>query len=151
MRFIKGEAMKFYAKKFGELTNTEVYEILKSRMEVFLLEQKIVCLDTDDMDYESLHCFYKEEGRVVAYLRAFEKEEGIVKVGRVLTLEHGNGLGRKLMENSFAEIIKTFGCRKIVVDAQKQAEGFYAKLGFETVSGEFLEEGVFHVEMEKEI
>ena len=143
--------MEFYAKKFGELTNSEVYEILKSRMEVFLLEQKIVCLDTDDMDYKSLHCFFKEGDRVIAYLRAFEKEEGTVKVGRVLTLEHRTGLGRKLMEMSFDEIIKVFKCSKIVVDAQKQAEGFYEKCGYVTVSGEFLEEGVVHVKMEKEI
>ncbi len=151
MRFIKGENMEFYAKKFGELTNTEVYEILKSRMEIFLLEQKIICMDTDDADYKSLHCFFKENGRVVAYLRAFEKEEGIIKIGRVLTLNHGNGFGRILMEKSFTEISKAFNCRKIVVDAQKQAEGFYLKLGFVTVSGEFLEEGVVHVEMEKEV
>lgn len=143
--------MEFYAKVFSELTNAEVYEILKSRMEVFLLEQNIICMDIDDMDYQSLHCFFKEGDRVVAYLRAFPKEEGVVKVGRVLTLDHGNGLGRTLMERSYAEIVKTFHGKKIVVHAQKQAEGFYTKLGFETVSGEFLEEGVVHITMEKEI
>ena len=49
--------MVFCAKIFPELSGTEVYEILKSRSEVFLMEQNIVCLDADGKDYESLHCF----------------------------------------------------------------------------------------------
>ena len=49
--------MKFISKKFKELTNVELYEILKSRAEIFLLEQNIVCQDMDDRDNESLHCF----------------------------------------------------------------------------------------------
>ena len=63
--------MDFYAKTFSELSAREIYEILKSRMEIFLLEQDIKCLDADDVDYDSLHVFFEHEGRVVAYFRAF--------------------------------------------------------------------------------
>ena len=79
----------------------------------------------------------------------FELEKGIVKMGRVLTLNHRKGLGRKLMEKSFVEIKNTFNCFKICVDAQMQASGFYEKCGFVQTSGEFLEEGVVHIKMEK--
>lgn len=142
--------MNFCAKTFSELSASEIYEILKARMEVFLLEQNIVCLDIDGVDYDSLHVFYEENGRVEAYLRAFRVDDA-VKVGRVLTRQHGKGLGRKLMENAIPEMEKHFGCGKIILHSQKHAEGFYKKLGFETVSDEYLEEGVVHVTMELRI
>lgn len=142
--------MAFKAKKFDELSLNELYEILKSRTEIFLLEQSIVCQDMDDVDYNSLHCFMWQNGRVIAYLRAFcEKENSkIVTVGRVLTLNHGEGIGTMLMQKSMEEIKKQFDCNKITLHAQKQASGFYEKLGFVTVSDEFLEEGVIHISME---
>ena len=145
----KGEIMKFYAKTFSELSAREIYEILKSRMEIFLLEQNIKYLDPDDIDYNSLHVFFEHEGRVVAYFRAFEHGEDTVKIGRVLTLEHGKGLGKRLMLEGIEKVKKHFGCNKIVLHSQKHAEGFYEKLGFKTVSDEYLEAGVPHVTMEK--
>ena len=139
--------MNFYAKTFSELSAKEIYEILKARMEVFLLEQHIVCLDIDGVDYEALHVFLEENGRVQGYLRAFRYEDA-VKIGRVLTREHGKGLGKKLMEYAMPKIKDHFGSDKIILHSQKQAEGFYKKLGFVTVSDEYLEEGVPHVTME---
>ena len=139
--------MNFHAKTFDELSAKEIYEILKARMEVFLLEQNIVCLDIDGVDYDALHVFLWENDMVVAYLRAFRHEDA-VKIGRVLTREHGKGLGRKLMEEAMPKIKEHFGCEKIVLHSQKHAEGFYEKFGFVTVSDEYLEEGVPHVTME---
>ena len=142
--------MKFYAKTFSQLSAHEIYEILGARMQVFLLEQNIVCLDIDGVDYDSLHIFYENDGRIEAYLRAFRAGDA-VKIGRVLTREHGKGLGRKLVENALPEIKEHFACGKIILHSQKHAEGFYKKLGFETVSDEYLEEGVLHVTMQKNL
>ena len=117
--------MDFIAKTFSNLTVYELYEILKSRTEVFLLEQNVVCQDMDDLDKESLHCFLLEGERVVAYLRAFRQDEDTVRVSRVITLTHGKGLGKKLMDKSLGEIKKHFGAKRLFAHAQKQAEGFY--------------------------
>ena len=110
------------------------------------MEQNIVCRDADGVDYDALHCFIEEGGRVIAYLRAY-KSEGGVKIGRVLTLTHRQGHGRELMERSMPRIKETFGCDKITLHSQCHAEGFYKKLGFERCSEVFLEEGIEHVEM----
>ena len=139
--------MESKAKFFDELTTRQLYEIVRSRTEIFLLEQKIICQDFDGVDYEALHCFLEEEGRVVAYLRAYKTEEG-VKIGRVLSLTHGKGLGSRLMAEALPLIREKFACEKIIVHAQKQAQGFYEKLGFLTVSPDYLEEGIPHVTME---
>lgn len=136
-------------KTFDELNAYELYEIIKSRNEVFLLEQNIVCQDLDDIDYRALHFFTEEEGRVTSYLRAFytNEEKNRLKIGRVLTLNRGKGDGRRLMEKAFS-YFKECGTSKITVNAQTQAKGFYEKLGFKVCSDEFLEEGVPHIAME---
>lgn len=143
--------MKFIAKQFDELTANELYEILKSRAEIFVVEQNVVYNDMDNMDYKSLHCFIEDNGKILAYLRAFLKEENVVKAGRIMTVNHGNGLGRRLLENSIIEIGNIFNCKKICIDAQKHAVGFYEKFGFKTVSGEFLEDGTVRISMELEL
>ena len=145
--------VNFTAKTFDKLSTSELYEIMKSRAEIFLLEQNIICQDLDDVDYKSLHCFFIDEKRVTGYLRAFmsDEENKTVTVGRVLTLRHRNGMGTELMNKSIEAIKKHFACEKITVHAQKQAVGFYEKIGFVTTSDEFLEEGVVHVTMEMNI
>ena len=145
--------MNLIIKKFDELTNKELYEILKSRAAIFIIEQNINYQDLDDIDYKSLHCFYKENDKVIAYLRAFYKEDNkdIVKIGRVLTLKHNQGLGRKLLTESLPQIIKIMKPKKITMGAQKYAIGFYQKFGFQVVSDEFIEEEILHVIMELDV
>ena len=91
--------MKLIAKRFEELTSKELYEILKARAEIFIMEQNIHYQDMDNIDYDSLHCFFMEHDKVIAYLRAFYQKgnKDIVKIGRVLTIKHGKGIGKDLM------------------------------------------------------
>jgi ElaA protein len=140
--------MTFYAKKFDELTTRELYEILRSRAEIFVVEQKISYVDMDGIDYNCLHCFIEDRGRVTACLRAFYDEDGSVKIGRVLTLAHGGGLGRRLMERSLEAIREKLPANLIYVNAQEHAVGFYEKLGFVGVSEVFYEENIPHIRME---
>lgn len=144
--------MNLVSKTFSELAIKELYEILKSRSEIFIMEQNIHYQDMDNVDYNSLHCFFLEHDRVIAYLRAFYKDESkeIVQIGRVLTLVHGNGVGKELMQQSIVAIKEKMKCKKICMDAQKHAVGFYEKLGFKVTSEDFLEEGVIHQKMELE-
>lgn len=135
-------------KTFDELTTKELYEILKSRAEVFVKEQKISYVDEDDVDYKSWHIFAMENNRVCAYLRAFKDGENIIKIGRVLTLVHGKGTGTQLMKYAISELKSKTGCKKIIMDAQSHAISFYKRLGFSITSEEYLEEGIPHVDME---
>lgn len=137
----------FYAKRFDELTPAQLYEILKSRAQIFMLEQNIWCLDMDDVDYKSVHCFLEEDGRVVAYLRVFYDDGGL-RIGRVLSLIHGIGLGRELMKMSLEYIHKHMPCQTITLHSQSYVRGFYEKFGFEAVSEPFYEEGILHVTMQ---
>ena len=138
----------FHSKFFDELSTRELYEIARARTEIFLLEQGIVCRDLDGLDYECLHCFLEEDGKILAYLRAHKTEdEGVVKIGRILSMTHGVGHGSILMRAAMAEIQTKMNAHTITIHAQKHAEGFYKKHGFLVCSDDFWEEGVLHVGM----
>ena len=85
--------MKTCAKTFSELTNTELYEIMRLRQDVFVVEQSCPYFDLDGVDYRSLHVFIEDSGVIAAYLRLFPRdgEEGVVQVGRVVTRERKKG------------------------------------------------------------
>ena len=140
--------MKLVSKYFEELTTTELYELLKVRSEVFVVEQNCIYQDLDDKDYRSLHVFYEEDREVLAYLRAFTKKEGVVQVGRVLSTTHGIGLGGKILKEGLLQIQEKFHPKKIYLEAQCYAIGYYEREGFKVCSEEFLEDGIPHVEME---
>ncbi len=145
--------MEFKIKNFDELTTKELYEILKARAEVFVVEQNCVYQDLDDKDYECLHMFYEEEGKIVAYLRSFKKQndENTIQFGRVLTINRGAGLGRKILKDAILEIRKNTTASKIFLEAQTYAIKFYENEGFKVCSEEFLEDGIPHIEMVLEI
>lgn len=143
--------MEFIAKKFEDLSNKEVYEILKARAKVFMFEQKIWYLDMDNVDYEAQHLFLWENGEVAAYLRAFyEQDETVIHIGRVLSVEHNKGLGTRLMENAL-EDFKENGVKSVFLNSQIPAVRFYQKFGFNTVGSEFIEAGIPHIKMVKDL
>jgi len=140
------------AKYFSELSLTELYEILRARSQIFVVQQHMHCQDIDGIDIKAKHFFIEKDGEVMAYLRAFyDDDRKKVRIGRVLAVEQGIGMGAEVMHMAIEDIKKNMPCQKICLDSQKHAIGFYQKLGFQTVSGEFLEEGVLHVKMELQI
>lgn len=141
--------MQLVSKFFDELTTRELYELLKARAEIFVVEQTCVYQDLDDLDYNGLHVFYEEDGKVLAYLRAFPKadETGTVQMGRFLTIHHGTGLGGRLLKEGLEQIVEKMNPKQIYIHAQCYATGFYARAGFRICSEEFLEDDIPHVEM----
>lgn len=145
--------MRLIAKDFSQLSKEELYEILKARQEVFVVEQARAYQDLDELDYESFHVFYEEDDRVLAYLRAFlkEGEPGTIQMSRVLTVERGNGIGGKLLKDGIAAIVEEKHPERIYLEAKNFAVGFYEREGFQVISDEFEVDGQAHVAMVLEI
>ena len=141
--------MKSVSKFFDELSAVELYELLRARAEIFVVEQNCVYQDLDGIDYRALHIFYEEDGKIAAYLRAFDKEDepGVVHVGRVLTIRHGAGLGGTLLKEGIRTVKEKMNAKEIFIEAQCYATGFYEREGFQICSEEFLEDGIPHVQM----
>ncbi|WP_415457269.1 GNAT family N-acetyltransferase [Bifidobacterium sp.] len=142
--------MELSSKFFGELSTAELYEILKARSEIFVVEQQCVYQDVDDVDYRSLHIFYTAGGKVAAYLRAFIKDEDskTIQLGRVLTVQHGHGLGGMILKEGIKEAAEKLNAGRLYIEAQSYATGFYQRQGFAVCSDEFMEDGIPHVQME---
>lgn len=142
--------MEFTIKHFTELSNRELYEILKTRQEIFIIEQNCPYMDIDDLDLDAIHVFsMNEEGRVTACLRVFMKDEKTAQIGRVVTLVHGEGLGGKILHEGVKVALQHYKAEKIYLEAQTYAIGYYEKEGFRVISGEFDLDGIPHVEMER--
>ena len=141
--------MQLYVKKFNELTLDELYEILKIRAEVFVVEQNCPYQDLDGMDKEAYHVYMEEEGKMVAYLRVIDKGKRLdeVSVGRVISLKRRCGLGSALMQEGIRVAKEKFGAERIKVGAQVYAKPFYEQAGFRQVSEEYLEDGIPHIYM----
>lgn len=141
--------LHFQVKTFNDFTTEELYEVLRVRSEVFVLEQECLYLDMDKRDQVALHVYLEEEDRVVAYLRILppgvQCEE--MAIGRVLTTERGKGYGERLLRRGIKEAYGYFGVDPIRIEAQSYTEKFYEKFGFKRVSVEFLEDGIPHIEM----
>lgn len=145
--------MRVVIKEFDELTTRELYEILRVRSEVFVVEQNCIYQDLDEIDFRSVHIYLEEDNRVLAYLRVFYKDinNDVLQFGRVLTAKRRLGYGRVLMEEAIKYSIDKFNPKKVYLEAQKYAIGYYQKFGFEVRSDDFLEDGIVHVIMEKDI
>ena len=141
--------MECIVKRFEELTVEELYELVKLRVEVFVVEQNCPYQDLDDIDKGAYHVYLKQDGEIVAYLRVIDKDKRLdeVSIGRVISLKRRQGLGTKLMQEGIRVAKEKFGATKIKIGAQLYAKPFYEGCGFKQISGEYLEDGIPHIYM----
>ena len=141
--------MDWYRKRFEALTTDELYDMLRLRVNVFVVEQSCPYPELDGVDKEAVHLFAREDGRTVACLRLFwkEGEPGVLFMGRVVTALRGLGLGGELLRRGIAEAFDELRAEEIYIEAQEYAKGFYAREGFAVCSDAFLEDGIPHVQM----
>ncbi|WP_316737508.1 GNAT family N-acetyltransferase [Pedobacter aquatilis] len=145
--------LSYIAKHFSALNITELYELLKLRSDVFVVEQECVYADLDNKDQESFHILYYADGELSACTRLLPKGLSYdeVSIGRVATSakQRGTGLGRKLMEVSIAACYENFGHSPIRISAQHYLLEFYQSLGFVAQGDVYDEDGIPHIEMLK--
>ncbi len=138
-------------KSFSELNIQELYQILRLRSEVFVVEQDCVYQDMDNKDQKAIHLFYKEKNRTIAYTRIFKQGDYYdnPSIGRVVVKEKNRGkeLGKKIMLSSIDFIKKNLQGKQIELSAQKYLDKFYRDLGFYVKGEEYLEDGIPHQRM----
>ena len=138
--------MELVIKRFDELNTDELYEILRVRAQIFVVEQDCAYQDIDSLDKSAYHIFLLNGAEIKAYLRIVHGMDEI-KIGRVLTTERGKGYAGIILNEAIKTVKEKLHGEKIVIDAQTYAKGMYEKFGFKQTSEEFLEEGIPHVKM----
>lgn len=141
--------MELVVKTFEQLTLLELYHILQARERIFIVEQECAYLDADGVDEHSTHVFYKENEEICAYTRLYweEHREKSIKIGRVIAVKRGTGLGLRVMKEAMLVAEQVYHPDELFIHAQSYAIGFYEKAGFSVCSEEFMEDEIPHVEM----
>lgn len=136
---------------YQALTLDKLYAILALRTRVFVVEQNCSYNDLDYKDQVAWHGCIEKEGKLIAYVRIYEKEQKAI-IGRVLvdSSSRSKGLATKLIIEAEKKIVNSYiGCTHIALDAQCYLQAFYQKQGYIPVGAEFEEDGIMHIRMEK--
>lgn len=141
--------LQLHKKLYSELNIHELYELLRVRSEVFVVEQNCVYQDLDGDDQASIHLWITRDDKVVALCRVCPAGTHMreVSIGRVITTERGCGYGKQIMKAAIQAAIEHFQTELIVIEAQEYAKGFYESVGFKQTSEPFILDGIPHVAM----
>lgn len=142
-------ALVLHKKTFQELTTEELYELLRIRSDVFVVEQNCVYQDMDYDDQQSIHLWLCDGDKVVALCRVCPAGTHMseVSIGRVITTERGKGYGKRIMVEGIKAAKEVFGAAVIDIEAQEYAKGFYEQVGFRQSSDPFMLDGIPHIKM----
>jgi ElaA protein len=153
---------KTVIKGWAELDKDELYQLLRLRSDVFVVEQECAYQDLDGKDIQANHFLVyqdetsaEQELELMAYCRSYQdiiNNKDYVAIGRVCTNSHyrGQGVSRKMMQKAI-DYYQKHSELPLTVSAQAYLEGFYRSLGFETILEPYLEDGIPHIRMVREI
>jgi len=138
-------------KSFDELTVPEFHEIIKARIDVFVVEQDCPYPDLDGYDQKAIHLWAEQDNSILAYCRIFDKgiKYNETSIGRVLTSEKGRGknLGKQLIQYAVETIENRFKTSEVRISAQDYLLKFYSYFGFQDTGKKYLEDNIPHTEM----
>ncbi|KJY84266.1 GCN5 family acetyltransferase [Vibrio galatheae] len=140
-------------KTFSQLTTLELYQLLKLRVDVFVVEQACPYPELDNKDHQpDVHHLLGYVGDdLVACARLLPK--GIsypsVSIGRVASAQNrrGGGLGHQLLNQALTHCEALWPGESIEIGAQEHLAGFYQQHGFVQTSAMYLEDDIPHIDM----
>nr|WP_272211271.1 GNAT family N-acetyltransferase [Marinicella sp. W31]MDC2877158.1 GNAT family N-acetyltransferase [Marinicella sp. W31] len=139
--------------RMDALTAGELYDVIKLRVDVFVVEQNCPYPELDGKDAEAFHLRLLEAGKLVAYGRIFTPDrEPEARIGRVVVApsHRGRKLGERLMREAVSACERLAPGAPIVISAQAHLERFYKGFGFCTTTEPYLEDGIPHVGMTRD-
>ena len=134
--------MHWTLKHYDELTRDELYEILRLRCQVFIVEQDCVYDDVDGLDRTAWHLLARDgRGMLCACLRAIPRSESE-------PMHRGSGLGRELVRRGLEAAHAALGEDEVAISAQAHLQRFYESLGFRAVTEPYDLTGILHIDMQ---
>lgn len=138
---------------FDHLDRRDLYDILRLRSAVFVVEQDCAFLDLDDRDHEAgtEHLWVRDDHGIVSAIRILDEGAGVWSVGRVVTRPdaRSRGAAAALMTTA-VELLHDRGAAAIVLGAQAHLADWYGRFGFHVSGPGYLEDGIPHVPMRRE-
>ncbi|WEV47211.1 GNAT family N-acetyltransferase [Bifidobacterium sp. ESL0690] len=137
-------------KTTDELNPSELLEIFRERVKVFVVEQHCPYQEVDDKDFTATHVMLQRDGKLAAYTRIIKHDDGVhISFGRVLVVQEyrGHGYAKQIVSTTLQEIAKRHPGQGVKIQAQSYLKDFYASFGFKSISAVYLEDGIPHVDM----
>lgn len=138
-------------KEYSELTTDELYEILKHRCLIYVVEQNCNYLDMDDKDKNAKHIMILDDGKLVGYIRVMAAGVAYPEAsfGRLTVKKEYRGLklGRQLVEIAMDILLNQMGETEVKIQAQSYLEEFYKMFGFKSQGDYFMDCGIKHIYM----
>lgn len=140
-----------FKKRFDELTTTELYQLLRLRAKVFVVEQGQPYLDLDNYDYDSLHFFIKESDEIVSYLRILPITyyDDALAIGRVVSdpaVRH-KGYMRLLLTEAIHHLKTHYPGQTLIIGAQEYLLDYYRSFGLVSYGERYYEDNLPHFKM----
>ena len=144
--------INFNCFEFDDLSNKMLYDILRLRTQIFVLEQKCLYQDMDNLDKKAYHIVLEEHNEIIGYSRIINKKEyykNFCSIGRVMVKEkeRKKEIGNKLVNYSIKKTKHIFNNAPIKISAQSYLIKFYEKIGFQYKGEDYLEDGIPHCAM----
>lgn len=143
--------MEWIFKSFDELTNEELYAVLKLRFEVFVIEQNCLDIDPDGKDKVSMHLMLEDGGKIIGCARILPPKVSYDEpsIGRIVLDKtyRGTGLGREIVQKCIDFIHNIMKIREIRISGQAYLLDFYKSFGFVVTKGPYLEDKIPHYQM----
>ncbi|WP_223669901.1 GNAT family N-acetyltransferase [Kangiella shandongensis] len=147
--------MNYSILSWAELSKEQLYQLLRLRSEVFVVEQECAYQDLDGLDEQAQHILViGTDNQLNGYTRIYEalyQGKTYQAIGRVCVKasQRGQGVARQMMQVTL-DHIESKSQEAVTVSAQAYLEAFYQQLGFNTVSEPYLEDGIPHIRMIRE-
>ncbi len=145
--------MQWLCLSFSQLSTQQLYQLIKLRIDIFVVEQNCPYPELDDKDHQIgvKHLLGYQEGKLVAYARLLPP--GIsypeVSIGRIVTNQayRQQGLGKQLINSALQHCEQLWPKQNIQIGAQLYLLNFYQSFAFKQISKEYLEDGIPHIDM----
>ena len=139
---------------FSHLKPNQVYDLLRLRQQVFIVEQDCIYKDIDGIDPDCFHLLVYDNEILAAYLRILEpglkfKEASL---GRIIVAKdyRGTGLGQELIKSGISFVKSEFDNHSIRIEAQTHLKKYYHSFGFVEEGNTYKVDGINHIQMKLE-
>lgn len=143
--------MQLVSKLFSELSTDELFAIMRTRVDVFVVEQQCPYPELDNVDCmaDTGHLYWLNGQQLGAYARCYNKNAQYSAIGRVLVeqSQRGKRLAPLLVNEAIQLCFKQWPDKDIYIGAQTYLLGFYQSLGFQCTGEVYLEDGIEHQDM----
>jgi ElaA protein len=137
-------------RSFADFSAALLYEVLRFRQAIFVVEQRCAYPDLDGLDQRADHLLLGADGKLTGCLRLVPfPDEARVAIGRVAVapeLRH-QGIARRLMAEALGRCKRQYAHQTVTLSAQTHLAPFYESLGFAVTSAPYDDYGLEHVAM----